>query len=75
MRKPRSGSLLATVSVSRLREAGMLDSLLQLARPGGGQQDTNAGDDSIDTMDVDDLVQAALSGQTGPSDPPDLSRN
>ncbi|MDI5976533.1 beta-ketoacyl reductase, partial [Amycolatopsis magusensis] len=54
--------LLASVPLAKLREHGMLDQLLRLARPGGEPEENGEGA-SIDTMTVDDLVQAALSGQ------------
>ncbi|MEU1297109.1 type I polyketide synthase [Streptomyces sp. NPDC005840] len=62
---------LAAVPMDRLRESGLLDRLLELAgqHPASGDQDTAAtdGDDdasdaSIDAMEIDDLVQAALNG-------------
>jgi rifamycin polyketide synthase module 1/2/3 len=57
--------LLASVSIARLREAGVLDLLLQLAsshEDDTAQQEPVVNDDAelIDAMDVDSLVQRAL---------------
>ncbi|MDT0347730.1 SDR family NAD(P)-dependent oxidoreductase, partial [Streptomyces litchfieldiae] len=57
---------LMSLSTARLKEAGLLDSLLSLAaepQDGGGQSPEAAADDdtsSLDTMDLDDLVRMAL---------------
>ncbi|OSC64511.1 hypothetical protein B5181_20425, partial [Streptomyces sp. 4F] len=60
---------LAGLSMDRLRDSGLLDRLLELAGQTpdapGAHQDTKAVDDdtydvSIDAMEIDDLVQAAL---------------
>ncbi|MFE7486560.1 type I polyketide synthase [Kitasatospora sp. NPDC057541] len=53
---------LATVPLSRLRESGLLEALLRLAEPGTGEPapDDPGTAESIETMDVDDLVELAL---------------
>ncbi len=51
--------LLARVPLTQLREIGVLEPLLQLIGKGTGPVE---GD--IDEMSVDDLIQAALDGQT-----------
>ncbi|WP_345220071.1 type I polyketide synthase, partial [Streptomyces cremeus] len=69
----RLQALLASVSVAQLRRIGVLEPLLELAaetardedHPGGGAGEEAAYADSIDAMDVDALVQAAL-GTTAP---------
>ncbi|GID56842.1 hypothetical protein Aco03nite_052460 [Actinoplanes couchii] len=55
-------SVLASVSLDQLREIGVLEPLLKLA---GRSTDGSASldDDSIDAMDLDSLVQAALKEQ------------
>jgi rifamycin polyketide synthase module 1/2/3 len=56
---------LATVPVSRLREAGVLDTLLELARTDGARATAAPVEDEleqIDGMDVADLLQRALEG-------------
>nr|AXL06582.1 beta-ketoacyl synthase [uncultured bacterium] len=58
--------VLASVSLARLREAGLVDALLELA--GTGQQSNGAGDEAGDEraiadLDVDDLVEMALGGE------------
>ncbi|TVL91531.1 hypothetical protein CD790_16420 [Streptomyces sp. SAJ15] len=59
---------LATIPLSRLREAGLADALLELAGYDGasGPADDGAAAadpaDSIDAMDADDLVSMALDG-------------
>ncbi|MEU3175864.1 beta-ketoacyl reductase, partial [Streptomyces sp. NPDC007000] len=63
-------AVLASVSLDRLRELGVLEPLLKLAgripaaagaqAEGTGPEDVS--DASIDAMEVDDLVQAALNG-------------
>ncbi|MFF9206666.1 type I polyketide synthase [Streptomyces sp. NPDC014986] len=64
-------AVLASVSLDRLREIGVLEPLLKLAgraqAPAAGAQAEGTGaedvsDASIDAMEVDDLVQAALNG-------------
>ncbi|MER7490626.1 type I polyketide synthase, partial [Streptomyces sp. NPDC126497] len=64
-------AVLASVSLDRLREIGVLEPLLRLAgraqEPAAGAQAEHTGaedvsDASIDAMEVDDLVQAALNG-------------
>nr|WP_309501167.1 SDR family NAD(P)-dependent oxidoreductase [Saccharopolyspora gloriosae] len=57
--------LLATVPLTRLRDSGVLDSLLSLTEQ---QHDSGGDDDSIDDMALDDLVQAALDGAASPTD-------
>jgi NAD(P)-dependent dehydrogenase (short-subunit alcohol dehydrogenase family)/acyl carrier protein len=53
-------ALLATVPLARLREAGLLDRLLGLATE---DAPTRAAESSVDEMDLDDLVRAALDGK------------
>nr|WP_234319205.1 type I polyketide synthase [Streptomyces sp. NRRL F-2305] len=64
-------AVLASVSLDRLREIGVLEPLLKLAgraqAPAAGARAEGTGaedasDASIDAMEVDDLVQAALNG-------------
>jgi acyl carrier protein len=61
-------SLLASVSLAQLREIGVLERLRALAGTGNGNRDGHRSDngegaaESIDAMDVDDLVRAAMSG-------------
>ncbi|MBW5482693.1 SDR family NAD(P)-dependent oxidoreductase, partial [Streptomyces bambusae] len=59
---------LATVPLARLREAGVLDTLLRLAGSAAAEpaaaDDAGAREDSIATMDLDDLVSLALDGDT-----------
>nr|WP_268250124.1 type I polyketide synthase [Streptomyces albaduncus] len=64
-------AVLASVPLDRLREIGVLEPLLKLAgraqEPAAGAQAEGTGaedvsDASIDAMEVDDLVQAALNG-------------
>ncbi|MFC0106119.1 type I polyketide synthase [Kibdelosporangium aridum subsp. largum] len=54
-------TLLAGIPISRLREVGVLDTLLALARPGAAVADSGELD-LIDEMDVAGLVQRALGG-------------
>jgi KS-AT-KR-ACP domain-containing polyene macrolide polyketide synthase/pimaricinolide synthase PimS2/candicidin polyketide synthase FscD len=58
-------ALLGSVSLEQMREIGVLEPLLRLAgrAAAGGGTEQGTGD-SIDTMAVDDLVQAALNGQS-----------
>jgi hypothetical protein len=58
-------ALLNTVPIQRLRDSGVLDSLLRLAD--GYPEDQPEDGESIDSMDLDDLVQAALNGQSDDS--------
>ena len=53
--------LLATVPLDRLRDAGLLDRLLEL----GGARAAVVEDDSIDAMDADDLINLAYNGLGG----------
>ncbi|MCX2928496.1 type I polyketide synthase, partial [Streptomyces sp. NEAU-W12] len=63
-------AVLASVSLDRLRELGVLEPLLKLAgripAAAGAQAEGTGAEDvsdaSIDAMEVDDLVQAALNG-------------
>ncbi len=59
---------IASIPLARLRDAGLLDALLELAGVDGGVDEVEArGDgvgDSIDDMGVDDLVQRVLQGST-----------
>ncbi|MEU9117667.1 type I polyketide synthase, partial [Streptomyces sp. NPDC048483] len=64
-------ALLASVSMNQLREIGVLEPLMKLAAeqtavPEGAAAGTaaDAYDESIDAMDVADLVQAALDGNS-----------
>jgi KS-AT-KR-ACP domain-containing polyene macrolide polyketide synthase/pimaricinolide synthase PimS2/candicidin polyketide synthase FscD len=62
-------SLLASVSLARLREIGVLEPLLQLtgrgSRPAdGGEPDDDVEQVDVDEMTVDDLVRAALDGSS-----------
>ncbi|WP_253780948.1 type I polyketide synthase [Goodfellowiella coeruleoviolacea] len=52
--------LLATVPTTRLREAGLLDGLLRLATPAAVSAPEPESRQSIDAMDVDNLVKLAL---------------
>ncbi len=68
----REGELrraLAAVPISRFRELGLLDALLRLAADADGRPEAQeqAADETelIAAMDVDDLVQRALSGISG----------
>ncbi|MEU7024035.1 type I polyketide synthase [Streptomyces sp. NPDC046203] len=59
---------LESIPIGRLREAGLLDALLQLASPADDRSVEDAGDagdaedrsEAIKNMDIDDLVRAAL---------------
>ncbi|MFF4625682.1 type I polyketide synthase [Nonomuraea jabiensis] len=53
--------LLTTIPISRLREAGLLDSLFRLAGP-EEDGETNGRTEEIDSMDADLLIQLALEG-------------
>ncbi|MQY09718.1 type I polyketide synthase [Actinomadura macrotermitis] len=58
---------LRDIPLHRLRDAGLLDSLLELAglgtgRPDGHPAEAEADDVSIDTMDTEDLINMALDG-------------
>ncbi len=66
-------ALLAGISIAQLREIGVLEPLLKLADRTRSGSDTAAGDgegteaaydESIDAMGVDDLVRAALNGNS-----------
>ncbi len=50
--------VLESVSLARLREAGLIDTLLQLAESNGDARATEAGEEAskIDEMDVDELI-------------------
>ncbi len=58
---------LARIPVSRLRDAGLMESLLELIDPGerAGDADESELLGEIDSMDLDDLVQRTLEGQPG----------
>ncbi|TYB44902.1 type I polyketide synthase [Actinomadura chibensis] len=58
--------LLRAVPLSRLRDAGLLDSLLELAGATGRGEaaDGGAERDSIDAMDAESLISMALDGAT-----------
>ncbi|MGV9380277.1 type I polyketide synthase, partial [Nonomuraea sp. NPDC003707] len=53
--------LLTTIPISRLREAGLLDSLFRLAGP-EEDGEPNGRTEEIDSMDADLLIQLALEG-------------
>ncbi|WP_449289913.1 SDR family NAD(P)-dependent oxidoreductase [Nocardia aobensis] len=61
---------LRTIPLSRLRAAGLLDALLELARDGDTPRaetdDTDRGvvDESIDELDIDDLIDLAYNGSS-----------
>ncbi|NKY44882.1 type I polyketide synthase [Nocardia cerradoensis] len=61
---------LRTIPLSRLRTAGLLDTLLELAREGdtprAATDDTGRGvaDESIDELDIDDLIDLAYNGSS-----------
>ncbi|MGC9382833.1 SDR family NAD(P)-dependent oxidoreductase, partial [Streptomyces sp. MH13] len=62
---------LATIPLGRIREAGLLDTLLRLAAPDGtpaGAADPDTADaaDSIDAMDLQALLDLALDGHGDP---------
>ncbi|MFF3263921.1 type I polyketide synthase [Streptomyces sp. NPDC002932] len=61
-------STLRTIPLSKLRETGLLGALLELAaaphRPDAPEPDTETGADSIDDMNVADLVELALGSDT-----------
>ncbi|WP_405835436.1 type I polyketide synthase [Streptomyces sp. NBC_01518] len=57
--------VLASLPLARIREAGLLDALVELAaldtaEPGAGQPDETDGPETLAGLDVDDLVQLAL---------------
>jgi polyketide synthase 12 len=60
--------LLASVPIARLRETGVLEQLLMLAAGAGPSANPGESIDegSIDEMDVDELVQAAMDGASLP---------
>ncbi|MCF3123072.1 SDR family NAD(P)-dependent oxidoreductase [Streptomyces arenae] len=62
--------LLAAIPVARIREAGLLDSLLKLSEPAAptGPATPREADSAADikSMDVADLVRAALDNSTAP---------
>ncbi|MDO0938362.1 type I polyketide synthase [Streptomyces sp. DG2A-72] len=55
----------SAIPMSRFREAGLLDRVLQLADPEGQQKTAAGGEEteSIDEMDVDNLIRMALDGK------------
>jgi acyl carrier protein len=68
-------AVLDSLSLARLRDAGVLDAFLQLTRQSAAGTSTSREEsteptesadsiDSIDTIDADDLVEAALKGQS-----------
>ncbi|KIF71644.1 hypothetical protein HY68_28755, partial [Streptomyces sp. AcH 505] len=58
-------ALLASVPLARLRDIGVLEPLLQFAERGGAAPaEDGEPKESIDSMDVADLVRAALNGQS-----------
>ncbi|MFD7631461.1 SDR family NAD(P)-dependent oxidoreductase, partial [Streptomyces sp. NPDC059851] len=65
--------ILTTIPLGRIRAAGLLDTLLQLAGPDTPAADTVGPDTadpvaSIDEMDLQDLLDLALDGGDGPED-------
>ncbi len=61
---------ITSIPLTRIREAGVLETLLRLAEP-GGEAETTAGEaegTSIASMDVDDLVRIALGESNTPVD-------
>ena len=58
--------LFASIPLRRLRQAGLLDPLLDLARPDadGKEHDENQIEVSVDEMDADELIRATL-GEVG----------
>ncbi len=54
---------LASIPLARLRSAGLLETLLELAAANGDAFSEEAIGEEIDEMDVDDLVQRALETQ------------
>ncbi|TYC16102.1 SDR family NAD(P)-dependent oxidoreductase [Actinomadura syzygii] len=59
-------SLLRAIPLSRLRDAGLMDSLLELAGATGRGEPADGGAerDSIDAMDAESLISMALDGAT-----------
>jgi hypothetical protein len=54
---------LASIPLSRLRKAGLLDALLRLADSGAGAEpDTESDGEQIDTMDVEELIRESVAG-------------
>jgi NADPH:quinone reductase-like Zn-dependent oxidoreductase/acyl carrier protein len=51
---------LASIPLSRLRKAGLLDSLLRLA--GSAEAEPESDGDLIDTMDVEELIRESVAG-------------
>jgi acyl transferase domain-containing protein/acyl carrier protein len=62
--------VLSSIPLGRLREAGLLDSLLELAggENGGAQPAGEAQADAIDAMDVESLVAMTLNGADSTSE-------
>jgi malonyl CoA-acyl carrier protein transacylase len=56
---------LAQLPLSRLREAGLLEPLMELLRGDGAVAQEDSAIEEIDAMDLDDLVQRTLSAQAG----------
>ncbi|MER6076371.1 beta-ketoacyl reductase, partial [Streptomyces sp. NPDC001817] len=61
--------VLQTIPLSRLRDAGLLDALLELGGVGDVRTEPDEADEawegSIDDMDAESLISLALSGETG----------
>nr|WP_243793721.1 type I polyketide synthase [Saccharopolyspora gloriosae] len=55
----RIREVLATIPLGRLRKAGLLDMVLQLAEDGGEPAEADAPSDSIDDMDAESLLRLA----------------
>ena len=62
--------ILATISIARLRESGLLDSLLRLtdSHSESGEQDLNSQTEEINSMDVDHLIRLAREGGASQDD-------
>ncbi|WP_344432249.1 type I polyketide synthase, partial [Amycolatopsis minnesotensis] len=58
----RVRAALQAVSVNQLRNAGLLESLLELAGVGGAPGTSPGGGESIDSLDVDALIGLVLDG-------------
>jgi hypothetical protein len=55
---------LASIPLARLRGAGLLDPLVRLAGGDDGAE-AEADDESIETMDVNELIRESLAGVAG----------
>jgi acyl transferase domain-containing protein/NADPH:quinone reductase-like Zn-dependent oxidoreductase/acyl carrier protein len=61
----RLRAALATIPLSRLRDAGLLEALLELTGLGSGAAEAGGdlGDEAIDTLDAESLVRMAFDGE------------